>query len=115
MKTLLSEGPHPVFRACVAHGGLCLLTALLLPGSALFVQAADPEHYVRHATWQESLIASLERIDSLGLKDGFPAFESGVMRGGDPARQVSVLVKGASELYLLVTGCPDVKWGIGDW
>jgi hypothetical protein len=69
--------------------------------------AYTPDSYVRKASWHASLLASLEALAGRGLEDGFEPFESATMRGGDPARSIRVLPKGATELYLFVTGVPD--------
>jgi formylglycine-generating enzyme required for sulfatase activity len=78
-------------------------------------RAADPSYYLRQATWQESMLSSLAALATSGLEDGCGRFESETVRGGQPARQVKVPVSGANEMYLFVTGCPDVKWGVADW
>ena len=75
----------------------------------------DASFYLRKSDWHESLLASFEAIAHSRTEDGFAPFESDTMRGGDPARQISVSLGTASELYLFVTGAPDVKWGIADW
>lgn len=79
--------------------------------------AADavPPYYLKQSTWQETMLASQQALDSSGLEDGFEPFESETMRGGQPAQRVSIGVRHAKELYLFVTGCPDVKWGVADW
>jgi len=73
--------------------------------------AAQPR-YLRQATWQDTMLASLEALNRSGLEDGFAPFESETLRGGQPAQRVSIGINGAKELYLFVTGCPDVKWGV---
>ena len=93
------------------HGG----AGILLLAAWTWGMAADPGYYVKQSTWQETMLASLEALARSGLQDGFLPFESDIMRGGDPARQISVPVSGAKELYLFVTGRPDVKWGVADW
>ena len=75
----------------------------------------DPAHYVRRATWQQTMLASLEALTQQGLADGFATFESDTVRGGQPAQRVSVNVAGAAEMYLFVTGIPNVKWAVADW
>ena len=77
--------------------------------------ADNPSGYIRKSSWHESLLASLEAVSRSGAEDGFAPFESETMRGGDAARQISVPLAGAKELYLFVTGVPDVKWAVADW
>ena len=52
---------------------------------------------------------------SRGLEDAFESFESATMRGGDPAQSIRIPLRGATELYLFVTGVPDVRWAVADW
>jgi hypothetical protein len=61
------------------------------------------------------MIASAEAIARTGLEEGFAGFESETIRGGQPGRFISIDVTGAQELWLFVTGSPDVKWGVADW
>ena len=77
--------------------------------------ADDPSGYLHKAGWHESLLASLEAVAGGGGEAGFAPFESDTMRGGDAARPISVPVAGAKEMYLFVTGVPDVKWAVADW
>ena len=77
--------------------------------------AADPEWYLRQATWSDTLLAAWEAVAQSDLQDGFEPFESETLRGGQTARRMSIPVSGAQELYLFVTGVPDVKWGVADW
>jgi formylglycine-generating enzyme required for sulfatase activity len=92
-----------------------LVLGLLATAYALPAGAADPAYYVKKSTWQETMLASLEAIAQSDLEDGFAPFESETRRGGDAAQRVSVPVAGARVLYLFVTGCPDVRWGVADW
>jgi formylglycine-generating enzyme required for sulfatase activity len=101
------------------------LFALLLAFTAAHAELAaaapkprtteDPAHYVRRATWQQTMIASLEALAKQDLADGFAPFESETLRGGQAAQRVSIDVSGAAEMYLFVTGIPDVKWAVADW
>lgn len=93
-----------------------VLFCLLLCWSTVAPAAtSDPSHYTRKANWRESLAASLEAVAASDARDGFASFESDPMRGGDKARQISVPLGDAKELYLFVTGVPDVKWAVADW
>jgi len=89
---------------------LSTLGALALP-----TVASDPNFYLKRATWQDTLIASADAIAKSDLRDGFAGFESETLRGGEAAQHISIDVAGAKELWLFVTGCPDVKWGVADW
>ena len=73
------------------------------------------DFYIRKSNWHASLLASLEALAGRGLEDGFESFESATMRGGDPAQSIRIPLKGATELYLFVTGVPDVRWAVADW
>jgi formylglycine-generating enzyme required for sulfatase activity len=77
--------------------------------------ASDPDWYVRKSDWRDTTLSSLEAVAKSDLKDGVEAFESETLRGGDPARHISLPIGGARDLYLFVTGVPDVKWGVADW
>ena len=77
--------------------------------------AEDPLYYVKAATWQETLLASERALDKLPMADGFEPFESPTFQGGDTPRFVDIDITGAKELWLFVTGYPDVKWGVADW
>ncbi len=94
-----------------------LLVGFAVCLATVFSPAAsnDPSHYLRKSNWHESLCASVEAIAGLGLEDGFAPFESETMRGGEAARPIQVPLAGARELYLFVTGVPDVKWAVANW
>ncbi len=94
-----------------------LLVALLtvLPACVCLAASGDPDAYRCKSNWHESLLASLEALGTSGAEDGFAPFESETLRGSDAARPISVPLGGAKELYLVVTGVPDVKWAVADW
>ena len=108
-KTPMNERWIPRFQA--AFAGL-LISIAVSPCPAV---AQTPDFYIRKSSWHASLLASLEALAGSGLEDGFEPFESATMRGGDPARSIRVPLKGATELYLFVTGVPDVRWAVADW
>ena len=89
--------------------------AILWTGAVASFAATDPPYYAARATWHESRLASLQAISRQIEPDTFAPFESPVMRGGEAARHIQVSVAGAKEIYLLVVGIPDVKWGVADW
>ena len=92
------------------------LIALALLWPALTAGAAsDPAHYVKKATWQETMLASWQAIERAPLTDTFAPVESETLRGGQPPQHVVVNLAGARELYLFASGVPDAKWGVGDW
>ncbi len=89
--------------------------AAAITGSMNTAQGAqDPDYYNKRATWHESMAASIESI-ARNLSDDFTGFESKTVRGGDPAKPITVSVRGAQEMYLIVTGIPDNRWGMADW
>ena len=91
------------------------LQAVLNFSTGMTAGAADPEHYRKMSTWQESLLGSVEAIEERGIRDAFETFETGVVRGGEPAVPVRVNVSGATELYLFVSRAPEPIWGVGTW
>ena len=93
--------------------GLGLLIAMAV--SPCPAAQPTPDCYARKSDWHASLLASLEALAGSGLEDGFEPFESDTLRGGDPARSIRVPLQGAKELFLIVTGVPDVRWAVADW
>ena len=81
--------------------------------------ADDPAWYVKHADWQQTLLAARQSLAALEQKQGitqrYPTFISPVVRGGEPAQEVRLSVSGVQELYLYVTGAPDVIGGAANW
>jgi formylglycine-generating enzyme required for sulfatase activity len=77
--------------------------------------AGDPAHYAPRATWQDTMLDAVEALVRSPEQDGFEPFVSGIMRGGEAGQRVAVNLAGAKELYLFVTGIPDVKWAVADW
>lgn len=77
--------------------------------------AGDPAFYSRKAHWTDTIIASPAALAPTGLTDQFKPFTSKIMRGGDTAVSVRIDRAGAPALFLFVTGCPDVAWGVADW
>ena len=100
-------------KCCLAW----VVLIVLLPGSV--AHSADPDWYVKKDTWQASMRASrnvLVALESSAAKaDEFQPYLSEVVQGGQPAQTVRVPVGGLKELYLIVTGVPDVTWGAADW
>lgn len=94
-----------------------LASLLLLCWVAPSILAApgDPANYIIKSTWHDSLLASLEATAATGVEDGFAPFESDTMRGGDPARRISLPLGDAKDVFLFVTGVPDTKWAVADW
>src|SRR5574340_1347735 len=70
-------------------------------------------------TWQQTLLASREamarasRVDQSGPP--MRPFRSTIIRGGEPAQRISLHIAGQKELYLLVTGAPEVVYGAATW
>ncbi|HAK95058.1 MAG TPA: hypothetical protein DCM87_08675 [Planctomycetes bacterium] len=88
--------------------GVCAAWASMAP-------ADDPDYYIRRETWHASMLASLEALAREPLRDGAALWQSPIMRGGDAAVSVTLDVAEADAIYLFVTGCPDVIWGVGTW
>ena len=56
------------------------------------------------------------RQEREGVTPGsFTTFRSEIVRGGQPARSIGVQVTGEEDIYLYVTGEPDVIWGAATW
>jgi formylglycine-generating enzyme required for sulfatase activity len=87
---------------------------LLFVSCASMVAHANP-FYIKKATWHETMLASHDAIAQSGLEDGFAAIETETFRGGDAPREIRVDLSGATELYLFVTGIPNVTWGKANW
>ena len=98
-------------RSQAAFAGLLIFLAV----SPCPADTQTPDFYIRKSSWHASLLASLEALAVRGLEDVFESFESATMCGGDHAQSVRIPLKGATELYLFVTGVPDVRWGVADW
>ena len=92
-----------------------LLIISILYASAVVRAESEPAYYTRKSTWQETLLSSERSLAAISLEDGFETFESSTFRGGEKPQRIEVGVSKAQELWLFVTGCPDVKWGIGNW
>ncbi|MHB1033920.1 MAG: SUMF1/EgtB/PvdO family nonheme iron enzyme [Pirellulales bacterium] len=97
-----------------------LLAGLLFCGGVTFAaEPADPAYYVKKDTWQETIEAAREAIlaRDRAVRAAAPlaTYTSDIVRGGEPARHVSVSVAGQRELFLYVVGEPDVIWGAGTW
>jgi hypothetical protein len=89
---------------------------------------ADPQREVRpssqlccvaEANWFDTMLASREALQAEEASGKRPlprvAFHSEVIRGRQPAQSVSVTTNGVREMFLYVTGAPDVEYGAGDW
>ena len=112
----LHESPSWSKKWTSCHSALRTLHLVLaLLGMAFSCGAAAPAYYIRQSSPQDTLLASLEALAKSDLEDGFAPFESDTMRGGEPGRHIRINVSGAQEMFLFVTGCPDVKWAVGDW
>jgi formylglycine-generating enzyme required for sulfatase activity len=83
--------------------------------TAVRLESAPPPGYTKQGTWFDTFLASAAALDLQGLDDRVGAYESPVMRGGNPAIHISVDVAGADELYLFVSGDPNKIWGVANW
>ena len=102
--------PKSLASCCIAF------IMLVLPGLA---GAADPPHYVKKAGWFETMVASREALVHAESQRPPAArmttYTSPVVRGGEPAIQISVPLAGQKEIYLYVLGAPEVVYGAADW
>ncbi len=86
---------------------------------AVPVMGETPGGYVQRDSWFASLLDSRaalirqERESPPAQRS--PGFTSDVVRGGDPARPIRVPLAGAREVYLYVTGAPEVIGGAATW
>ncbi len=96
-----------------------VLVSIVLANLVASASAAAPPGYRRMDTWQQTLLASREAMARASrAADGVPAmkpFRSQIVRGGEPARRISVHIAGQKELYLMVTGAPEVVYGAATW
>jgi hypothetical protein len=74
---------------------------------------------VEKTTWFDSMLASRAALQADEAAGTSPtpnvSFHSDVVRGRHPARDISVPIDSVEEVYLYVTGAPDVEYGAGDW
>ncbi len=103
------------------------LTILLGIVAAAVCQAAPPYvikqtpklRYVAKATWFDSMLASRAALQADEAAGTRPrpnvAFHSDVVRGRQSTLAISVPIDDTREIYLYVTGGPDVEYGAGDW
>ncbi len=90
---------------------LLTLVAVLMSSNISAVEAAP--------AWLDSMLDARERLMAEEAAGDRPtpkvAFHSEIVRGMDPARAISVPTRGVEDLYLYVTGGPEVVYGAGDW
>ncbi len=95
-----------------------LSAVVLLPGGRLLAEEPTP-YYHRLQTWFESMLRSREellRLERAGQQvRGLEPVVVSRMGYGEPAKRVRIRVHGAQELYLIVTGAPDVVRAAGTW
>lgn len=82
--------------------------------------AADPDYYIKRATWQETLLASREALKARQKEEeakqpGARPFVGDAMRGNDAPQQVKVKVAGWKDLYLIVTDDGDYHNDCANW
>ncbi|HUT35687.1 MAG TPA: SUMF1/EgtB/PvdO family nonheme iron enzyme [Planctomycetota bacterium] len=74
-------------------------------GAVSLPSAADPAYYVKKATWQETMLASREALATAQAEapkeSAFKPYVTGVIRGGQPAQQISLDVSTLDQLWLL--------------
>lgn len=114
---------RPIYLAAIA---LAFVVVAWL-ASAQHSSAAPPYQieqtpklcYVEKATWFDSMLASLAALQAEEAAGKRPppkvAFHSDVVYGRQPAQDVTVPIDSVREIYLYVTGAPNVEYGAGDW
>jgi len=103
----------------IAALALLATVFLLLSRCPASAGAEDPAWYAKMPTWQQTMVAAR---DSLARQEGekprsvaIKGYTSPVVRQGQPAIHISVPLAGAKDLYLLVTGVPNVVGGAATW
>lgn len=71
------------------------------------------------APWHTALVAAREALlrqeNASGARRAFDPYVSPAVRSGEPARRIVVDVRGVDDLYLYVTGDPEVIRGAATW
>jgi len=90
----------PIMMACAALG-------------------ADSKGDRKEGNWHQAMLAAREAFTRQELSQAnrkcFPTLTSEVVRGGEEARKISVPIAGVDELFLCVTGAPEVVYGAATW
>ncbi len=97
---------------------MVLCVGLVPPGPAS--TAGDPPHYVRKATWQETLRASREALraerEAVAARNASARpFISDVLRGSDAAQHIRVPIQGWRDLFLIVGDDGDYHNDCANW
>ncbi|MBM4043232.1 MAG: hypothetical protein FJ290_32490, partial [Planctomycetes bacterium] len=83
--------------------------------------AADPAYYVKKATWPETMLASREALAKAQAEApkeaaAFRPYVTGVVRGGQPAQQISLDVSALDQLWLVAdVGDDNYDWDQAIW
>jgi len=116
-----TTSPHPGplprrERELIFRPLLSVLVIVLLNHPAT---AEGPPYYLKKSTWGETFLASREALVKLeraqGAEPSVRTYTSRVVRGGEPAKFIRVPVAGAEELFLYVSGAPEVIYGAATW
>ncbi|MBM4030357.1 MAG: hypothetical protein FJ291_01060 [Planctomycetes bacterium] len=96
-----------------------VLASALLSAYAL-AAAADPSYYLKKATWQETMLASREALAKAQAEapksSAFKPYVTGVVRGGQPAQQISLDVSDLGQLWLVTdVGGDSYDWDQAIW
>ncbi len=95
---------------------LLCATAALLSRAPAGSAAAAAVRYQRRDTWQATMLACRAAMKQPPAPRGFKPYVSPVLRGGQPARRVSVNVRGARVLWLITTDAGDgIGWDHSAW
>ncbi|HPD16392.1 MAG TPA: SUMF1/EgtB/PvdO family nonheme iron enzyme [Planctomycetota bacterium] len=101
-----------MLRACLA----CVLAAAALAGEP----GADPAWYARKASWPDTMLASREALAKAQAEApkeaAFKPYVTGIVRGGQPAQQISLDVSTLDQLWLVAdVGDDNYDWDQAIW
>ena len=113
------SAPFVGLRSWIVLAAWLLAAALATATPPYVIEQTPPLVYVEESNWFDSMLASrtaLQAEEAVGDRSKPKvSFHSGVVRGRQPAEEISVAIDGREEIYLYVTGAPDVEYGAGDW
>ncbi|MBC8874758.1 MAG: SUMF1/EgtB/PvdO family nonheme iron enzyme [Planctomycetes bacterium] len=106
-------------QACCRPVTAMLLGAIVLMGLIGCALGAEAACCRKSRTWHDTMIAAREALTvqerSKADHACFKTYTSEVVRGGEEARKMTVPIAGVDELFLYVTGAPEVVYGAATW
>ncbi len=106
-------------RACTIVLALASFACLGGPESSSWAARTSPWPEGGERTWQTALLQAREALvtdePARGGRPAFSSYVSPVVRNGEPARRIAVDISGVKDLYLYVTGAPEVVRGAATW